>query len=210
MIETLPKFSSVSLPLVDAGLQDTVRLLHVANQDPPGWLRVEFYDLKTEILRTHGRRYCPDHVQRITKQCWGCWGSGNDVYRPHPCFRCNGTGLYSCRYIVLERWRLPDGEAPEGYREFHVPTDTVAKSGCRVDIDGKVSKYRLPNTEDAAMQLLWRFRPSLFVELCLTSGRHCESNSQLGDFARHLAWARIRWVRTNRGRAVEVDTDVPF
>lgn len=209
MIETLPKFSYVSLPLVSSGsLEHTTRLLLTANHHPPEWLRHEFYELKTEILRTKGRRCCPDHVQRIAKQCWGCYGSGNDAFKPHPCFRCGGSGFYSTRYVVLERWRLPLEEARDGYVEFHVPTDTVAKKGCRVDIEGYVVKTRLPDTEDAAMQLLWEWRPERFVELCVTSGRQCEADSPLGDLARHLAWSRIRSER--HARIKPEANEVPF
>lgn len=212
MIEPMAKFTSVTLPLSGREPVDiTCQLLHAANQDPPGWLRAEFYECKTQILRTWGTRVCPNHIQRIASVCWHCNGRG--VYwaqssSPRGCIRCGGSGFYRCRHVVLERWRLRASDTPDCYREFHVPTDVVANQGTRVDIEGKIVKYRQGDTEESAMRLLWSWKPSQFIELCLRLGYLCEADSALGDFARHLGYSRARVEREKANS--RPSADVPF
>jgi hypothetical protein len=50
-------------------------MLHVANTRPPILRTKDFYDLKTALLHRFG---APDgyDIQRITKTCYGCEGTG--------------------------------------------------------------------------------------------------------------------------------------
>lgn len=206
MIETLPRHKMVRLPLTPEEPQWTARFLHLANQDPPGWLRYTFYAVKRDILHTLGKRVCPDHVQRIAKTCWTCGGSGRVL--GSGCNRCAGSGLYSVRLVALERWRVPDIDVAEGYREYHVPTDRHVPRGTIWDIDGTVTHYRQPQTESSALWLIWHWRPVDFMSLCLNVGRHAESECELGDLARHLGWSRHH---QQQRRSVHDDSsDVPF
>jgi hypothetical protein len=109
-------------------------LLHLANSDPP-FLRIEFYALKTRLLRKHGTRDGAD-VQEIIKPCYGKFGNEYGEYlgcvKERDC-RCGGTGIFSRRVYGLERWRW-------GRFIFHVPIDTLP--GPLITIRGRIEHRR--------------------------------------------------------------------
>lgn len=82
------------------------RLLWLANK----WAQSrEFYALKAELLRRHGR---PDGYvyQKLIDWCWDCDGNGEiHVSSDYDiCDRCGGDGIWGTRWILHERWLLGD------------------------------------------------------------------------------------------------------
>jgi hypothetical protein len=129
-------------------------LLHLANSRPPVCSRA-FYDLKSNLLRRHGRRDGYD-VQEIIKKCWGPWNHEGDSIgcTGKPDCRCGGTGIFRRDIHGLERWRW-------GGFVFHCPIDRVP--GPLITIRGHIQhkKYpgRLPHEAALWLYLLcgeWR------------------------------------------------------
>ncbi len=91
------------------------KLLHLANASPPLLLKRDFYRVKERLLARYGS---PDGVdlQHIPgKICFGCHGSGMDMWREEYCERCDGSGWWkSPKWICLDRYRFGD-------YVFHIP-----------------------------------------------------------------------------------------
>lgn len=92
-------------------------LLHVANAHPPV-TRTAFYQLKCRLLRRYAR-FAGHQIQEIRKECWGEPDWRDDyAYKGctgHGCPRCGGTGVFSIRWVRLERWEWCG-------RVFHCPS----------------------------------------------------------------------------------------
>lgn len=89
-------------------------LLHIANRQPFGVHRNDFYDLKHRLLQRYGR-FTGHQIQEIRKDCWGerrydDQDLDSDGYTTVPCGpnckRCRGTGIYDIRWVRLERWEF--------------------------------------------------------------------------------------------------------
>lgn len=97
-------------------------LLHIANSRPPILREKAFYELKTALLHRFGARDGYD-IQRITKTCYACKGTGiyrHEYYGRMLCNRC-WSGVYQDSLIKLDRWRL-------GGYAFHEPADRIEHS----------------------------------------------------------------------------------
>lgn len=110
--------------------------------------RTECYALKDRILRKYGARDGSD-LQHIRQECWGyeqaegCEGK--------TCGRCRGTGIYSERWIELERWNVLG-------HVFHRPSDRWVCDPADVRalnvIEGRI-RHESVKPHVAAEALLW-------------------------------------------------------
>ena len=96
-------------------------LLWLANSDAPNWFhhRHSFYALKDKILSHQAAEVGLDW-QRITKDCWGCYGTGYYTHYSGDkdiCYRCYGSGVYATYYVKLHRLAF-------GGRVFHRPGES--------------------------------------------------------------------------------------
>lgn len=94
-------------------------LLHYANRDIPHLGRKEFYAIKKEILKKHGR-VIDTQYQHIKKECYSCDGTGifYPEFRPkEPCWKCrNGVYEEFVAYLALYQF---------GKYTFHIPYHKV-------------------------------------------------------------------------------------
>lgn len=110
-------------------------LLHYANADAPFLHRTEFYALKTRLLERYGTKTAIE-TQEIRKKCWG-WRDeygGDKGCRGDDCTKCGGTGVYSLRWVKLERWQWCGYvfHRPIGY-QFNPPDPTTVKIFGRIE-----------------------------------------------------------------------------
>jgi hypothetical protein len=110
-------------------------LLHLANAERS--VGRDFYECKTFLLRRYGR-FDGHDMQEIQKECWGY---RDDECGPQ-CRKCGGTGIYSQKWIRLERWKL-------GNYLFHVPNGTTYSRPDSVQIQGRIehADYGLKSRE---------------------------------------------------------------
>lgn len=100
-------------------------LLFHANSKPfPG-----FYEIKSEILKKHGK-FCSYEFQHFdAKECYSCNGSGRyydyeEEYQYDTCHKCGGTGVYLPeKWVCLAKYQI-------GIYFFHIP-----KGSCVGEID---------------------------------------------------------------------------
>lgn len=137
-------------------------VLKHANAQPPfaNDARADFYRLKEAILRTHGKIVGED-VQHIRKVCWGCGGSGwieeHSYSMPSDdCDKCRGTGVYSERWIVLERWEMAG-------LIFHRPVGSTEKR--TATIEGLITHRRTRLSFAAQRVLAMVLRPQYWLYL---------------------------------------------
>lgn len=130
-------------------------VLKHANATPPAHAREEFYALKQAILERYGIR-CGYDVQEIVHKCWG--------YRYDPCDanceKCDGTGIFEKKVILLERWQLAG-------QVFHRPLQRlpVAFSEVAPTIHGKIA-HRIRRLGFACWRVLSiLFRPQFYLYL---------------------------------------------
>ena len=100
-------------------------LMWLANSDAPNWFqhRYEFYGLKDKILTAYAVDDGADW-QRITKDCWGCYGTGYYTHYSGDkdiCYRCYGSGVYATYFVKLHRLRF-------GGRVFHRPGESQSEA----------------------------------------------------------------------------------
>jgi hypothetical protein len=111
--------------------------------------RTEFYALKDRLLQRYAS-YDGVDVQHIVKPCWGpgCDGDENRFTCPgSSCRKCGGTGVFSERFIPLQRWNF------EG-RIFHRPMGETSKRPATIEghiLHGDVDAHA------AADAALWLF-----------------------------------------------------
>lgn len=91
-------------------------LLHYANRDIPYSAKEQFYEIKKEILKKHGRVIGTEY-QHIKKECYRCDGTG--VFHPNwrpseSCWSCMGSGIYEELVIHLALYQF-------GKYQFHIP-----------------------------------------------------------------------------------------
>lgn len=125
-------------------------LVHYANANPSD--RSAFYAIKDRLLRRYGK---PDgvDVQELTTRCWGWRDDYGDVIGcdGRLCTKCGGTGIFSCRYVHLERYRL-------GKYVFHIPGKTTYYKPDAVHIKGLVKHADYGEwTEEAELWLYAMF-----------------------------------------------------
>ena len=126
-----------------------VRLLHYANASPP-WQRTEFYALKTRLLHTYAK-FVGHDIQEIKKECWGDkWDDeGGQRYGCGPnCRRCQGTGIFSIRWIRLQKFRW-------GKYTFHCPDGVSYIKPHLVQINGLIEHANYGRASDEAALWLW-------------------------------------------------------
>ena len=132
-------------------------VLACANSSPPTCHCEAFYAMKDAILRKHGKLVGAD-LQHIVKKCWG----GYDYpCRGASCRKCGGTGIYSERWHILQRWEL-------GGRIFHRPIDSTSlRPDGPVTIEGNVEHRRWMGHQplEAAMWLALVFDRRLFCRM---------------------------------------------
>jgi hypothetical protein len=114
-----------------------------------------FYDLKDRLLRKYATRDGSD-LQYLKDICWGY--ADEAACAGKSCRRCGGTGVWSERWIELERWNL-------GGRIFHRPNGPIrvgvesAKEFARNIIDGRIQhrgvSYRA--SDEARLWLMLAF-----------------------------------------------------
>ena len=198
-------------------------LLWHANADP-GFHRRDFYAMKDRLLARYGRVVGHD-VQRIQQPCYGtswdmtCKGAG--------CPRCGGTGIWSERWVLLERWDLAG-------RTFHKPVGPAHPRA--VDfIDGYIRhqprNYRASRDAQLWLALLfdwrlfrrllttsrmarWQWRPLLALQSIVFEVR-LWTRVQRCHCGRRYFSLRTGWLICPRCRAVPVgasidDEDLPF
>ena len=133
-------------------------VLKHANSCPPLMSdeREDFYKLKQAILEKYGKIVGYD-VQHIVKRCWSCRDGWiyeyGDNFPSDECRRCT-RGIYSERFILLERWAL-------GSKIFHRPIGTTDRRD--VTIEGTIQHRpsRLALAARRVLCLLWY--PSLYL-----------------------------------------------
>lgn len=106
-------------------------LKHANSAPPSGDLqRQAFYELKQRICEQYGESDGED-IQHIVDKCWG--------YRYHPCDddcdKCGGTGIFSEKWIILQRWKI-------GGLVFHRPTRRVSEPELLPLINGLIRHKR--------------------------------------------------------------------
>lgn len=138
-------------------------VLKHANAQPPFNLgeRTYFYKLKEAILRTYGKLVGED-VQHIRKVCWGCGGSGwiNEPHFSMPldlCDKCRGTGTYSERWILLERWEI-------GGLIFHRPVGPTEKRTATIEGLVKHRRFRLVYAAQRVLAMVCRPQYWLYLQ----------------------------------------------
>lgn len=93
------------------------RLAHVlwaANTAPIS--KMHFYPIKSLICQRFGVKDGTD-LQRIVQTCWSCGGTGQH-FEYDECYRCDGSGIYSSTYVLLQRWRVAE-------KLFHQPIERI-------------------------------------------------------------------------------------
>lgn len=140
------------------------RLLAIVNAGAAGLalasVRQEAYQLKSTILERYGEKDGVDW-QLIEKACWGCEACDPDGYWSRRDAACDGKGVYSKRWIPLERYRL-------GAHVFHKPGLAVYHDpGKPIKFTNRI-KHAEPNEEKARaafLQLCLMFDRDLFRQL---------------------------------------------
>ena len=94
-------------------------LLHYANRGVPTLTRSKFYELKTLILKKHGK-FIRQEIQHIKEECWSCDGTG--VFKsswklPEPCWNCY-DGVYKEFWTRLDKYKISKWE-------FHIPIERM-------------------------------------------------------------------------------------
>lgn len=138
-------------------------ILGLANAHPPTLHRSEFYALKDRLLRRWGRLAGQD-IQRIVYECWGYEDDGECLGKG--CEKCGGTGVFSSKTTLLERWEL-------GERIFHRPARQVWGSEWTPNIHGRIRHAEVSHAS-AAEATLWLalfFDQRLFWRLLRSSKR---------------------------------------
>lgn len=188
-------------------------VLRHANSCPPfdSDGREAFYALKQAILAAYGERDGQD-IQHIRKACWNC---SEGVYRHYDgeldtCSRCRGTGVYSERWIVLERWKLAG-------HVFHRPSHTLVGSLTPANIEGRI-EHRTSKLAFAAWRVLaLLFRPAYYLYLDAFKMSVEQLNRFKAVLAYLLGFSRNKW-RVEAVRFAEIQqasfmmkvTDVPM
>lgn len=111
------------------------KMLHVANADPPGLLRYDFYAAKDRVLARYGTRLA-NEVQLIRHMCWACGGTGR-IEPGYGCRKCLGSGVYQQRFYELASYELG------GYR-FHRPLRSHYDGNLVPTITGKIKHPSYP------------------------------------------------------------------
>lgn len=119
-------------------------LIALANSDA-GFYKRDFYQIKDRLLKRYGRRVGTD-VQHIRDECWGYESVGHCEGKY--CRKCYGTGVWSERWIELERWEI-------GGRIFHRPSgQTGTRFAMLTTIEGRI-RHRDVSGSTAKEALLW-------------------------------------------------------
>lgn len=155
------------------------RVLAVANRNPVN--RRMFYGLKTWILENYGKADGND-FQLIVKPCWGEFRRDCD----DTCRNCGGTGEYSRRTVILERYRLGDSL-------FHIPRGTIV--GAVPTIEGLIHHRPSWAQPVAALALALTFSPALYMTWLQCTPERCFGRrvSRASQVARYIAIGREPW-----------------
>jgi hypothetical protein len=143
-----------AVPTYEPWLQSCAFLLRVANSGCRAWnaydlrtregFRERFYALKREILLAHAHQQGFD-IQHIVKKCWNCGGTGR-VYayddETDECMRCDGTGIYQERWVLLGRYSLAGSV-------FHCPAGYIPDPGTKPTIEGLIEHRASPHAWEA-------------------------------------------------------------
>jgi hypothetical protein len=141
----------------------------LANSGDHKYKKLYWYPLKSALCRQFGTTDGYD-FQHITRKCYCGDGifRGPDGTAPNrywePCNRCNGTGTYSKKIIVLRRWLI-------GNHLFHEPTQLSWMSfrcQMRERIDGYINHDPKPDpatSNRALMRLLLRYQPATWAKI---------------------------------------------
>lgn len=204
--ETLSAMTQDLLPLLPVFPARHLEWLASANAAEYPAKKYTFYPLKSRLLR---RFAMPDgfDLQTIVLKCW----CGDGIFRgvdgelPRHCWsychKCNGTGVYMRRKIVLARWLV-------GGRIFHEPMPDlehrIPSMDFRERIAGRITHAAAPSAEAgrrAMLRLMLRYEPARWWRF------QCDTLKQ--KFARRVRIPLINAANHIRRRFGRVD-DIPF
>lgn len=168
-----------------------------------------FYPFKSEYLKKHARADGVD-LQIIEDKCWcgnGMWKGNFYPGLPKsqwmPCFKCEGTGIYRRRKILLARWNL------NGIL-FHEPTTLnpdLKGNIIQETIHGVIQHSGVSNSQGRrALFLLFFFCDrQRFIALSRLRWRNWwrKKIARVKLSVKHLYWKMKKW---NVGE----EDDVPF
>lgn len=186
-------------------------VLKHANAQPPFATdtRAEFYRLKEAILRTYGERIGED-VQHIVKRCWNCRDGWiyeyGDTFPSDPCHKCDGKGIYSERFVLLERWQIAG-------QVFHKPLGVTERRD--VTIEGLIQHRRVKLAFAAQRVLAMVCNPAYYLYLDAFGMAQADLRKFKAVLAYLLGFPRDRWQTETlrwqdvQGAKVELAT-VPF
>lgn len=137
-----------AVPEYEPWLQNCAFLLQRANSGCRSWnahdlrtregFRDRFYAMKKEILLAHAHQQGFD-IQHLVKKCWNCHeglvGYRDEVER---CVRCDGTGIYQERWVLLGRYNLAGAI-------FHCPAGYIPDPGTQPTIEGLIEHKSSPH-----------------------------------------------------------------
>ena len=97
-----------------------------------------FYGIKDRFIRRYGREGVGQRVRHEVSECWGCDGEG--------CSRCDGTGIYSERWLYVHRFYV----AGQRYCFHSYQEPAYLEAGI---VDGEVFGSSFTETELADLAL---------------------------------------------------------
>lgn len=200
-MQTLLPFKETTLP---AQHVEWLRLANAAEYvEKKGW----FYPFKSRFCHAHGIADGMD-LQEITLKCWCGDGiyRGMDNTRPpkfwEPCNRCNGSGIYMVKKILLVRWLV-------GGMVFHEPSPFVYHTGMPVKerFDGLIRHSFVTGAvgHRAMERLMLRYEPETLKRLYLFRFSNWRALRRVK--LRHVFYRLNLRLRACFGQVVD---DVPF
>jgi hypothetical protein len=184
--------------------QHTVKLLIRANAEEYLEKKEWFYPFKSAFLRKYGVPSGVD-LQIIQDECWCEDGTFRGVeftlpeWKWETCWKCNGTGIYRTRKILLARWMIRGVV-------FHEPTTL------NPELTGTIIQETIHGLIKHEGTTRRKGRWAMIILFMLYDRR------RLVRFWKHRAatwWSRQHWALRQRWRTIrrrwEVeDEDIPF
>lgn len=146
----------------------------------------QFYELKKRLLEEHAEKDGID-LQTINRYCYSCV---KGVYThdhsgdQETCYKCCGTGIYSTKHWLLQRYRIND-------ILFHVPIRTITEKEQIEDsawfalgaiknfIEGAIIQTKTKgNPYYSYMMLLYSFDRSLFYKEVNSLGQRLRTRAK--------------------------------
>lgn len=138
------------------------KLLHLANSNPPEFIRQDFYELKSKLLKKYAKLATYEY-QEIVKECWGPASVGCCL--GDRCDKCGGTGMFDRYWWLLKRYEWCG-------HVFHTPDLKTRIEPEVVRIKGRVQHQDYGQKSREALMWLflltgetWLFREYFFCYL---------------------------------------------